>query len=244
MYIPCKKRSCSVCGPKRRKKVAGRIASGIEALGGENGAGWFVGTWPKDVSKSTAVKHVARFVAWLRRQKGPRVEYASTWELTHRGRLHVNLIFAPWLYIPQSVLSAAWNRLTGGSVVWIQRVGAGIAQEAAKSRQYAANYFAKYEQQVPTGRAANYSRGWPKLPDDNPTKRRARISWQLQWELEREIVTISHFVVERHLGWWDQVADNEWADRREAPCDCFDCCEQIAIPPPTPPPETQRSLPL
>jgi len=209
--------------------VAGRIAFGIEALGGEHGAGWFVGTWPTNVEKSTAVRHVARFVAWLRRRKGPRIQYASTWELTRMGRLHVNLIFAPWTYIPQSVLSVAWQRLTGGRVVWIERVGAGIGQEAAKSRQDAADYFAKWEQMVPTGRAANYSRGWPKLPDDSPTKRRAKIFWDHEWKLDREGVTIPQFLMERRGGWWDEVAEGEWADFRETPCTCFDSI-QLQLP--------------
>lgn len=227
MYIPCKKRDCEVCGPKRRARVAGRVAHGIEHVGGEHGAGWFIGTFTRDIDKADAVKAVARFVAWIRRRPGPRVEYASTWEHTRRRRLHVNLVLAPWTYIPQRVLSAAWQRVGGGRVVWIERVGAGIGQEAAKSRQDTADYFAKWEQMVPTGRAANYSRGWPKLPDDNPTKRRGKIFWDHEWKLDREGVTTPQFMVERQLGWWHEVTEGEWTDTRASPCTCFDSVQLV-----------------
>lgn len=223
MYRPCKKRDCPVCGVKRRQRVAWRIAHGLEIMSPEHGGGWFIGTWSKDVDKPTAVKAVARFVARLRRNFPHPVEYASTWETTKRGRLHVNLIFAPWTYTPQSTLSRWWQDVAGGPNVWIKRVGQGIGQEAAASRQDAADYFSKWEQMVKEGRAANYSRGWPKLPETSLPKRQGvieyirehdRMPWQQPPSLLMDPV---------QLALWQQPRENEYKHPSEPWCNCFQC---------------------
>jgi len=85
--------------------MAYRISRVIDSLGGKEGAAWFVGTWAKDVSKKSAVRTVGKMIKWLRKVSGHKLEYSSTWEVTRQGRLHVNLVIAPWSYIPQALLS-------------------------------------------------------------------------------------------------------------------------------------------
>lgn len=221
IYRPCKRRDCPVCGVKRRKRVAWRIAHGIEILGGEHGAGWFVGTWPKDVEKSAAVRAVARFVARLRRNFPHPLEYACTWETTARGRLHVNLIFAPWTYTHSTTLARYWQDVGGGPNIWIKRVGEGIGQEAAKSREDAGYYFSKREQMVRTGRAANYSKGWPKLPETEATVRKGEIEYirehdRMPWQLPPAFDPAD---VQLHL--WQQTYENEYRRQSEPLCQCF-----------------------
>ena len=236
---PCKRRSCPVCGPKRRARVAARIAQGIADLGGEAGAAWFVGTWPTDVDKPTAVKALARFIAWVRRNQPARPEYAVTWELTLRRRLHVNIILAPWHYVPQADLSAAWQRVGGGRVVWVQRVGAGVGVEAAKSRSQVSAYFAKWEQQVPTGRAATYSKGWPR-PAEPPLQRQGKITWVPEHLTDQDSLGSSlDFQVERHLGWWYETRPGEWARANGPWCTCF----QLRSPPESAPPDSPLPSP-
>lgn len=181
-----------------------------------------MGTWAQDVDKPTAVRAVTRFVARLRRNSRHRLEYACTWELTKRGRLHVNLIIAPWTYIPSTTLARWWQDVGGGPNIWIKRVGAGIGQEAAKSREDAAYYFAKWEQMVKTGRAANYSKGWPKLPDTDAPLRRGHIiyeqeqqrpSWMSPPELDPNDI---------QLRLWTETHEHEWQSRLMPRCDCFD----------------------
>lgn len=221
IYRPCKSRRCPVCGVRRRKKVAWRIANGVEMLAGEEGAAWFVGTWNKDVSKSTAVKAVSRFVAWLRRHQPSHVEYACTWELTKRNRLHVNLILAPWKFMSQRTLSTSWSRLGGGQVVWIKRVGEGIGQEAAKSRATVGRYFSKWEQMVRSGRAATYSKGWPKLPDTDAPVRHGHITYIPERDFPTWVHSPALDPADIQLHLWTETHDHEYKSRLEPYCDCF-----------------------
>lgn len=238
VYRPCKKRSCRVCGVRRRKRVAWRIARGLELLSPEHGGGWFVGTWPDYIGKSTAVRTVARFVARLRRNSPHLISYACTWELTARGRLHVNLIFAPWTRIPQRVLSRWWQDVGGGKVVWIKRVGAGIGQEAAKSRQATGTYFAKFEQMVPTGRAATYSKCWPKLPETANCPRQGEIHFvrEEHWYPWQQPPALIAQDVQLHL--WEETLPGEYRNRQHITCNCFDHVLPIENSLPRSPPAT------
>ena len=215
LYIPCKRRGCPVCGEHRRHMVAWRISAGVEHY---QGAGWFVGTFARDVTKAEAVKVQGKFVRWLRSHLGYQVEYAATWELHRSGRLHLNLILAPWRFVPQSLLSQKWERFGGGPVAWIALVGAGIGAEAAKSRERVSNYFAKFEQMVQDGRGIAYSRGWPKLPELPTTERKGRVSWV--W-LDSSEPYVRIFDMERDKGHWHEVGPGEWASAYGEPCDCF-----------------------
>jgi hypothetical protein len=216
----CKRRDCPVCGVKRRKRIAYRIALGVELLGGPAGAGWAVGTYDRDIDKREAVKVQGHFVRWVRKYTGVHVEYAAVWEDTKRGRLHLNLIMAPWVYIPQKLLAEKWHHYGGGKVFWIERVGAGIGVEAAKSRNKVANYFAKFEQQVKSGRGVAYSKGWSKLPD-NPVKveRKGEIAWIYRDALWDDSI---NFGDELRLGYWQEVRPGEYGFCLGEDCDCFD----------------------
>jgi len=215
VYLPCKRRDCPVCGEVRRRLIAWRVTHGLEVLG--IGA-WFVGTWAADVGKAEAVKTQNKFVRWLRKRLGRRVEYAAVWEVTRAGRLHLNLVLAPWSYIPQKELSAAWQRFGGGRVVWIERVGMGVGKEVAKLNEKLGNYMAKFEQAVKEGRGINYSQGWPKLPD-NPMKRKGKIRWVWRGSLTPESAI---FESELKVGYWREVSPGEYASCFEEKCDCFD----------------------
>jgi len=220
VFLPCKRRGCPVCGERRKKRIAARIRYGIEQLGGDYGAAWFVGTFDRDIEKKEAVRVVGKMVRWIRKQAGVQIEYACTWELTERGRLHVNLILAPWAYVPQSVLSEAWQRFGGGKRVWIQRVGANIGNETAKAgRTKISNYVAKWDQMVQTGRGVTYSKGWPKMPESETMHRHGDIDWYWVGCLEPEY---SQFEGEYKLRYWREVSPGEFAFAFGEDCDCFD----------------------
>ena len=220
IFLPCKRRDCPVCGERRKKRIASRIKYGIEQLGGADGAGWFVGTFAKDIEKPAAVRVVGKMVRCLRKRAGVQLEYACTWEVTEAGRLHVNLIIAPWSYVPQSILSEAWQRFGGGKRVWVQRVGASIGNETAKvGRAKIANYVAKFDQMVRSGRGVTYSKGWPKIPDEERQHRHGDIAWYWVGCLEPEY---EQFRGEYGLRYWREVAPGEFAFAFGEDCDCFD----------------------
>lgn len=211
--VPCKKRGCPVCGQIRRKRIARRIAHGIIEKG--DNAAWFVGTFNRDIKKNSANKIVAKFVRWLRKYTGKRIEYASTWELHESGRLHVNLVLSPWTYINQRYLSKRWERFGGGRVVWIKRVTSKIGLEMAKVTPVwkCANYFAKFEQMVLEGRGACYSKGWPKLKDSGQVERIGKISWTLaKFPFRKEIPP--------RMFWEEKQLPGEWGQIHEY-CNCF-----------------------
>jgi len=231
IYAPCKKRNCRVCGVKRRHRVAWRIAHGLETLTGDDGGGWFMGTWAYNVDKATAVKAVTRFVAWLRRTHVPEMQYACTWELTQKGRLHVNLVMAPWNYLHHSAIGEAWQRLGAGKVVWIKRVGAGIGQEAAKSREKCGNYFSKWEQMVPTRKAATYSKDWPKLPETPFPERIGEIKYYHERFLPSGENPPAVFPDDYAIRLWHQPRLFEFCDPEEPWCNCFNLRPEATGPP-------------
>lgn len=242
--IPCKKRTCPVCGKKRLKRMAYRISYGLDMLGGGSG-GWFVGTWSRDIDKKSAVKTVGKFVRWLRKgdKDGyvgqPGLEYSSTWEETRRGRLHINLVLAPWVYIPQKLLSEKWRRFGGGRVVWIGRVDSKIGVEVSKSAGSVPGYISKWDQMVLSGRGQGYSKGWPKLANNTKLVRKGNIFWTPEcgkWDSyqgdygEKRWVCLVEplrsevpvFESELKLGYWREVRLGEYALTYGEGCDCFD----------------------
>lgn len=230
----CKKRTCPVCGEHRKDRIALRIKRGIEILGGPDGAGWFVGTFDRDIEKNSAVRDVGKFIRWLRKETGTHFEYASTWEVTERGRLHVNIIMAPWAYIPQSKLSAAWERFGGGRVAWIERVGTDVANETAKAgRERIGNYVGKWEQMVLTGRGVTYSKGWPKLPKFDE-HRQGEIEWKIIPQGESESILFEDEL--NFQGYWRELLPGEYATTWEEACQCFE-----RVPGPRPPVEAPRT---
>ena len=221
--MPCKKRTCPVCGKLRKQLIAARIANGVEVLGGKDGAGWVVLTFAWDIPKWKAVRLGNQFVAWVklycRRHFGFKPEVCKVWEVMARGWLHINIVFAPWHYIAKAVLQEKWQSY-GGGVVWVKRVGAEIGVEAAKaSRQMIGNYMAKLDQMVLYGRGVSYSKGWPKLPRASAVPRRGEIHWSFVDAGSEE--GIMHWY-DTQLGHWKEVAPGEWASSEPEPCDCFE----------------------
>lgn len=220
--LRCKRRTCPVCGEERKHRVSWRIQLGIESLSGDQGAGWFVGTFAEDIEKTQAVRTVAKFIKWLRKSQ-PQLQYASTWELTMEGRLHVNLVMAPWSYVRQKDLSRAWQRYSGGPVVWVERVGAAgrVGNEVAKvGRRKIGNYVAKWDQMVKDGRGVTFSQGWPALPESlGQSHRYGEIAWRFVGRFEAQDIMFDY---ERQIGVWNEVAPGEFASAYGEECHCFD----------------------
>jgi len=170
--VPCKRRDCPVCGPQGRLRIAQRIAWGVRTYGADNCA-WLTLTFDTEMAEETwwkpiATRRVSNLVRWLRKKRGmSALEYADTYELQRRGRLHINLICSDWKYVPQKLLQERW-----GARVWVSKVidtseyalGAEVAK--AYSPEGLGSYISKLEQAVPAewGRRVSFSRGWPKLP--------------------------------------------------------------------------------
>ncbi|MBA7614293.1 hypothetical protein ES703_21556 [subsurface metagenome] len=157
----------------------------------------------------------------------PGLRYACTWEVTKAGRLHVNLVLAPWSYVPQSILSRKWRYLTGARVVWIERITSpsAIGDEVTKAKhtrrlRQLCDYFAKNEQQVEDGRGACYSSGWPLLlkPDHLRRKGDGHLVWENFFSDTNQVEV---FEYERDLGHWREIRLGEWG-KTEGDCRCFD----------------------
>lgn len=172
--------------------------------------------------KPKASKRLEKFVSWLRKKKGmPDLQYVATYELTERGRLHINLIPISWKEVPQAELQARWGaRVT---VSWV-RDDKAVARETAKSYspESLSSYMGKLKQSVPEewGRRVSYSRKWPKLP--KVCKRLGEILWVHEWEIKSSALAI--FEYEKSAGWYTEVAIGEWVSLLRPPpkCDCFD----------------------
>jgi len=222
ILAPCKKRDCEICGPKGRYEIAKRIAYGVRCLWP---CSWHILTFDTEDAeesewKPKAVRKLGKYVAWLRKGQ-PGLQYSATYELTERGRLHINLVIGRWEAIPQAELQARW-----GARVWVEwvRDSEAIGQEVGKSYspESLGKYLAKLEQAVPAecGRRVSFSKGWPKLSKE-PAVRKGAITWRQEWELEQ--VEISRFEVEKDHGWWQEVAVGEWQPLLlPHDCDCFD----------------------
>jgi len=154
--------------------------------------------------KATAGRHLARFMAKLRKELGGRgseqVEYATTYELQKRGRLHLNVIVTGWRFIKAAKVAEMWGQ--GIITVALVRDDKALGVESAKvGREPGAGgasvkglgaYLAKVEDvpgegpqpgepgwdQVPGpewGRRVSYSAGWPKVPKRDF---RGHITWR------------------------------------------------------------------
>jgi len=177
-------------------------------------AAWLVLTFATESAeecewKPQAVKQLGKFVAWLRK-KMPDLQYAATYELTRRGRLHINLIAGPWVEVSQAELQNRWGARV--SVEWVR-------DDQAIGR--VGKYLSKLKQSVPEewGRRVSFSQKWPKLPKE--CKRRGSISWVQEWALKPSELAVFEFEKER--GWWQEVRIGEWSSTLRPPsCDCFD----------------------
>lgn len=228
LLVPCRRRSCDICGPVSRYKIACRIAYGVRKLWP---AAWIVLTFDHEVDKVTAIRKMAAFIRSIRKLPGhENTEYAATYELTRAGRLHINLIVAPWRSIPQRLLSDKW-----GARLWIEWVkndeSLGVEAAAAYTPEALGGYIAKLDQAVREGKRVTYSKRWPQLPDPAPTRHKIIYEHlsdddQLRvWALLRR-------------GWLTEVSPGVYRLARSrpgrTPCDCFD--RQLALPSASDPP--------
>jgi hypothetical protein len=195
----------------------------VELLGGDAGGAWLVLTFDRDVTKYEAVRISNQYIQWLyrycKRHFGFKPEWSKVWEVMKNGRLHLNIVVAPWHYIPQSVLATKWHELGGGRIGWVERVGAEVGVEAAKSRQKIGNYIAKWDQAVVYGRGVGYSKGWPQLPKEVHAPRRGQIAWNFVGGVSQE--GILHWY-DTELGNWQEVLPGEWKTTEPELCDCFE----------------------
>jgi len=150
------------------------------------------------------------------------LHYAATYELTKRGRLHINLITWPWAPIPQAELQAKW-----GSRVWIEWVNddepIGIETAKAYSPESLGNYLIKLEQSVGEewGRRVSFDNGWPKVPKEPGVVRAGAIGWRREWEMSPG--ELANFLREKAGGVWQEITRGEWEiPGHGAACVCFD----------------------
>ncbi len=218
-YVPCGRRDCPVCGTVGRYRIAERIALGIREFWP---CAWLVLTFEKDVSKKEAVKRLNSYVKWLRKpeRQGPHMQYAATYELTQRGRIHINLIAGPWHCVDFKELKERWGARI--SVELVQDMES-MGKEAAKaySPESLGGYLSKLEQCVPDDRRASFSKGWPKLPKGG-AKRKGNIKWKYLFP-DDEL----KFKTEKLLNEWVPVVKGDpncgeykswWGEE----CDCFE----------------------
>jgi len=224
--VPCKRRDCSTCGPAGRHRIARRIAFGVRQLWP---AAWQVLTFTEDIEKKAAVRHLATYVKWLRTLPGlEKMQYVATYELTENGRLHINLICAPWVFVRQSVLQAQW-----GAIVWVEWVKDSISMSHEAAADYSpeslGGYLAKLEQCVPLDRRVSYSKGWPKMPKEGGFK--GKIKWLPLSPDDRE-----QLKTYLRLNMFEELRPGEYRLRPifqdVEPCDCF----EVQLPLPNPPP--------
>ena len=163
------------------------------------------------------------FVKWLREKQGmPDLEYACTFELTKRGRLHINLVVANWKYVEQDLLVKMWGKFnkTDKVWVWVTRIrNEGVAVEVAKAQnpEGLAGYLSKLEQAVPQewGRRVSFSKGWPHVPVEGPA-REGKIDW-----LPATAVEVARLEYEQGLGSAREITPAEWSLDATDICGCF-----------------------
>ena len=225
--VRCKRRDCETCGPEGRRLIAERIAFGVRKVSGSRGAcAWMVLTFGSDVTKTEATRRLQGLVRWLRGRM-PGLEYVATYELTKRGRLHINLIAGPWGYVRQSELQRQW-----GGRVWVQMVrdedAMGREAAASYSPESLGGYLSKLEQAVPRawGRRVSYSKGWPKLPDPTKRQRKGKVAWAPPTESQLWV-----FDKARERGDVVEVRPGEFMFRSQKElkpgCECFDFVDEV-----------------
>jgi len=185
---PCKRRDCPVCGPKRRREHAERIAWGVRSgmMIHDRQYAWLVLTFADPWAaqprfKPEAVRRMGAFIKWLRKQGMPDLEYASTFELTTEGRrLHINLVCGDWKWIPHWKLRARWGARVSVEYVRDDRGDIGTELTANYSPEGLGGYLSKLDQMVPEdwGRHVTFSHGWPKTPETHRPQRVGAIEWE------------------------------------------------------------------
>lgn len=184
---PCKRRTCPVCGPRRRREHAERIAWGVRSgmMIEDKQYAWLVLTFSEPWAvepqfKSEAVRRMGAFIKWLRQQGMPDMQYVSTFELTTADkRLHINLVCGDWKWIPHWKLRARWGARVSVEYVKDEAGDIGAELTANYSPEGLGGYLSKLEQMVPEewGRHVSFSQGWPSTPTTHKPERVGEVEW-------------------------------------------------------------------
>jgi len=125
---------------------------------------------PRDAFEVTSPL-VSELIRTLRKRFGE-VEYLRVTEVTRAGWPHYHLLIRS-KYLPQPVVQAEWNRLTGAKIVDLRK-----AQQCFKAYYYLAKYLSKMHKLDWTERHVSFSKSFF-LRDTKPTwKKEAWIDTQ------------------------------------------------------------------
>lgn len=172
--LTCKKWVCPNCRPFllarwRRTLLAGAPERKIELTCSPKD---FASPWEMRVAMARALTSLVQAA----RRKWGTFEYAYVWELHKSGYPHLHIL-QRGAYIPFAWLSARWRKLTGGSHVYIEKVG-----DAVGGARYLLKYMAKGVSQTaaafPGKRIIGKSKAWC-VPEENPEKPELRpgVAW-------------------------------------------------------------------
>lgn len=161
--VRCKRRDCDYCGVIGRWQIAERISWGVQHYQDRGDyVAWLVLTFARDVPKATAVRQLAGMVKKIR-VRSPGAQYAATYELTERGRLHINLVVAPWVWVDVREVQRWWGARLSLRIVW-DATSLGLETAKPFGAVNLGEYLCKLDQGVPLGwgRRVSFSRAWPK----------------------------------------------------------------------------------
>jgi hypothetical protein len=181
-FVPCKRWTCDVCGPRKKNDLAKRIKAAKpqrfltltvknpnatkdpnELLDGDTDPAGSP-TTPRDAFDQTRRK-VSELFRHFRKNGRPQ-EYVRILEQTKRGWPHYHFLMRgpkPW---PVAEITAKWKQLTGSYIVDIQFVG-----KDAQSTTYVTKYLQKADSVTFTPRRVSASRNFFEKRDPQTPKR-------------------------------------------------------------------------
>jgi len=184
--MPCKRRTCSACGPQRwRPRTMAKLHSGLAEPDGRYLV--LLLTAPGNVTarsfNSLASFYWNRFWTSAARY-WPGLDYWKVAELQQRGHIHFHVIVRGIDFIDIEKFRRLAVRSGFGSFVGVARPSdypGGVKGAAG----YLSKYLLKdYQRNTDGPRFVTMSRGWPTLWRE-PVKRASRSSWMTYYELRR-----------------------------------------------------------
>lgn len=163
VWRPNRCKRCLPCLEARRSKV---ICRAVAAMGQLKWVAFVTvtsvsgGNNPKaNPSWPTMMAWWSRLVAWLRRQYGP-MEFMVVKESGHQtGMKHLHAFFSNWVWVPDYLLQAKWESISGAYNCKIIRIW------GSKVAAYVSKYLSKgLASGIALKKLVTYSRGFPKLP--------------------------------------------------------------------------------
>jgi len=167
---PCKRWGCPVCSQQKIRA----LAQGVHAANPDRLLTLTVDPANHDdpeLAWLDTKRKPAEFFRMLR-ARGIKCEYLKVTELTKKGYPHYHCLLRSD-YIPQPVAKAAWNKLTGASIVDIRQV-----TKQFSAFTYLVKYLTKLHRLDWTDRHVSYSRGFfpcPPSQDDHSNDLLVRI---------------------------------------------------------------------